>query len=738
MRKKTIFLLAILLITCFSTSSITQLIQTTKAQTTTWTTVINGQNLKAYPYLKEYSWVKNASMLPNGPYDKIGLVRLVNPNVTPKGVVFLTNCPTWGTGTERITNPPTDTWTKYENFSQAIYWANRGFDVYAIDYRTHFVPNNLNASQLGFEANWTWDVWVSDIKEAADQVLTVSGANKFFISGECTGGEAALNFATKYPQYLNGIITEDINFIGVTGYPIIGTPSTTNTYNLTQAIENMTAANNFSAMSFFSLMNVSSYALQNPTAPAQYPPGTPLQPLINPLTNQTWTNITDWYAYTVQNLPSTPKGIYTNIAGGYGNVTQFEYCISNVEALPQRLSLENSAMANWDNCPYLTYDYNDHYKDINVPILSFEAGIFANYTGTFQFVNGTASSDFTGIVLKNYGHTDLFFGTYSSRDVSQPALAWMVRHISGATLHSVITVAQANAMIYSNSYPNLVVIDLRNGTNYPSGHVVGAINVPVLTPSPFDFTALYAWINSAVGQSYLNNPIILYCGSGARSNATAYILDANGFTNVYDMPAAYPGWVAAGYTIVTPTLKATPNNSNIFNLAISGFGAQSNITLQLMNGSTTVYNFPGQMQTDSTGSYSSIMIAPTSIQGGQYSLTTAIAGTTQFINYAIPTLTGAMGATGPTGSTGSTGATGATGPTGPTGATGSTGSTGSTGATGATGPTGIPGPTGATGLPGSTGPTGESANNGMVLGAIVIGVLALITAVIAVFLTRKK
>jgi pimeloyl-ACP methyl ester carboxylesterase len=410
------------------------LLQSTQAQST-WTLITDSRPLKAYPNLKESIWQANATMAPNGPYDKIALHRLVLANSTPTGVIFMTGCPTWGTGEFFMSNPSSDNWTKYENFSQAIYWANRGFDVYAIDYRSHTPPKPVNTTQAFYTANWTWDVWVSDIKQAANQVKQISGANKFFLVGQCSGGEAALNYATKYWQTdLNGIITEDFNFLGVSGYPVIGTMNTTNTYNLTQAIINMTATNSWiygSAVNLTSLSPLSNYTLQNPGAPAQYPPGTPLQPTINPATNTSWTNITEWYTWFVQNdfgATTLPPGLYANLAAGYGNVTQFAYCIANTEIIPQRLILENMAMADWVNCTYLSYDYNDHYSEINVPILAFEAGNFANASGTFRFVNGTATNDFTGVFLPKWGHTDLFFGTMSAQNVSQPALTWMMNH----------------------------------------------------------------------------------------------------------------------------------------------------------------------------------------------------------------------------------------------------------------------------------------------------------------------
>ena len=397
-----------------------------------WTLINDARAMKAYPDLKEYIWQKNATMPPNGQYDKIGLHRLVKPGITPIGVIFMTDCPNWGAGEQHISNPPTDNWTKYENYSSAIYWANRGFDVYAIDYRTHFVPKDLTSTQMSFVANWTWDMWISDIKEAANKVKEVSGNQKFYIEGQCSGGEAALNYATKYwKDDLEGIILLDAFYPGLQGYPIVGRITETNTYNLTKAIIDMNAAGNWSSDTLRTVRLLANYALQNPDAPASYPPGTPLNPPINPITNKTWTNITEWFTWLVQNSfgsTTTPPGIFSNLMGGYGNISQDEFCLANNEFLPMRLFIENKAMTDWVNCPYLSYDFNDHYNEIGVPVLAFE-GPYANQTGTFRFVQGTNNTDFTGNYLPMYGHLDIFCGTYSARDVSEPAYQWMVNHL---------------------------------------------------------------------------------------------------------------------------------------------------------------------------------------------------------------------------------------------------------------------------------------------------------------------
>jgi hypothetical protein len=163
----------------------------------------------------------------------------------------------------------------------------------------------------------------------------------------------------------------------------------------------------------------------------------------------------------------------------------------------------------------------------------------------------------------------------------------------------------------------------------------------------------------------------------------------------------------------TATLKATPNNSNIFQIAGTGFGANEIVSLTLYNGTTTVFKFDN-LTADSTGSISGTEIIPTSITGGNYNITAT--GLTSgnkatILNYAVPALRG------------STGAPGATGVPGPTGAPGSTGAPGATGA---------PGPTGA---PGATGAKGPAADMTISYIAVFLSVIAI---TIAVFMLLKS
>jgi len=387
-----------------------------------WTQVA-VRSLKAYPDLEETVWQKVPIMPPNGPYDKIGLHRLVKKGIKPLGVLFILPG-TWSNGEQLTSNPPEDPWTKYENYSQAIYWANRGFDVYAIDYRTHFVPIDLTQDQLSFMAEWGWDQWISDIKEAVNKAKEVSGAKRIYLAGESFGGGAAMNYASKYwQQDLKGIILLDGGTGGKRG-------GETNTYNLTKAIEGMIATRQWArevGAPAVGAIFLYKYALANPDAPAEYPPGTKLQPEINPITGKPWANITEYCAYSLY-MSWGPGGV-TNIYGGYGKPSVMIEIMSTFDRYwPTRLSLESSAISDYINCPYVTYDFDDHYIEIDVPLLAFASGLFSNRTGLFRFVHGIANPDFTGIMLPGYGHLDVYSGEYSINDVSAPVYEWMVSH----------------------------------------------------------------------------------------------------------------------------------------------------------------------------------------------------------------------------------------------------------------------------------------------------------------------
>jgi pimeloyl-ACP methyl ester carboxylesterase len=385
--------------------------------------------MKAYSNLKEYVWQKNASMPPNGQYDMIGLHRLMKQGVTLRGVVFMLPG-AYASGERMMSNPTTDTIAKTED-SQCIYWATRGFDVYSIDFRSHFIPANFNKTQLSFMADWGLDQYINDIKEAVDKAKQLSGSPKLFLAGGSWGGIIAQIYAAKYwQQDLRGLILLDPGPMKST---LAKNQNLTNSYNLTAAVD---VYNRLRAWSWenpqlsatpspfnpgyiFFMQSV----VQNPGTPAQYTNGT-LITSINPRTNKTWANITEYFEYQW----NTAKA--ANTYGGYNNITLIMNGVAQSDRyLPTRLFLDLLCMLDYAECPYFPFDYTAHIKDINVPVIAFRSGL--NLAAYGEITNGMATKDLTWSVLPNYGHLDVFSGTYTARDVSQPAAEWMLGQLVG-------------------------------------------------------------------------------------------------------------------------------------------------------------------------------------------------------------------------------------------------------------------------------------------------------------------
>ena len=407
------------------TDSYNQFSFNTALNSNNWILTSNSRLLNGNPNLREYVWQKNASLSPNGLYDKIGLHRLVKTGVELKGTLFV--LPGIYGSAEQLISPSNCNYTVDESSNQLVYWANRGFDVYSIDWRAHFLPLTMNSTEASINAaNWGLNQYINDMKEAVDKSKEISGNSKVFLAGMSWGGAVAVYYASEYwKQDLKGLILLD-------GAENTAKSSTiTNTYNATANInalisvnatawENPRRAQTIIPQSgmIFAYRN----ALQNPDAPAEWPIGTPLQPTINPLTNKSWSNITEYIAYQQYSTN------FSNIYNGYGNITVMIQRLAEGDRYwPVRLGIEANAFHDWNNCPYTTFDFDDHYQEVNVSVLAFRTGIYGVPTYG-NYANGMATTDFTQITLPNYGHLDTYVGTYSAKDVSDPVYQWMISH----------------------------------------------------------------------------------------------------------------------------------------------------------------------------------------------------------------------------------------------------------------------------------------------------------------------
>ncbi len=85
------------------------------------------------------------------------------------------------------------------------------------------------------------------------------------------------------------------------------------------------------------------------------------------------------------------------------------------------------------------------------------------------------------------------------------------------------------------SEKNAVIIDVREKDEWNSGHIAGAIHIPL------------SEISNRVSElaKYQNQPVIMQCRSGSRSARAADILAKSGFTNVHNMDGGLNAWQKA-------------------------------------------------------------------------------------------------------------------------------------------------------------------------------------------------
>ena len=90
------------------------------------------------------------------------------------------------------------------------------------------------------------------------------------------------------------------------------------------------------------------------------------------------------------------------------------------------------------------------------------------------------------------------------------------------------------------SFPNLIILDVRDKIEYDSGHLNNSILIPV--------GELENRLNEI--EQYNNTEIIVHCRSGSRSASASEILSSNGFSEVYNMLGGINAWINAGYPTV--------------------------------------------------------------------------------------------------------------------------------------------------------------------------------------------
>jgi rhodanese-related sulfurtransferase len=99
-----------------------------------------------------------------------------------------------------------------------------------------------------------------------------------------------------------------------------------------------------------------------------------------------------------------------------------------------------------------------------------------------------------------------------------------------------IPVSQANEML---GKIGVIFLDVREPGEFQSGHIPGAMNVPLSS------------VESQIGKLVPDKAatMVVYCQGGRRSVTASQTLTKMGYKNILDMDGGYKAWLKAGYSV---------------------------------------------------------------------------------------------------------------------------------------------------------------------------------------------
>ena len=115
--------------------------------------------------------------------------------------------------------------------------------------------------------------------------------------------------------------------------------------------------------------------------------------------------------------------------------------------------------------------------------------------------------------------------------------AYYMQKGSGGSGYGNVDVGEARDLIADEA--DLVVLDVRTVSEYESGHLEGAINIPVEV------------LGGRLSELNTDDELLVYCRTGNRSTTAVGILRENGYDRVYHMDGGITAWMSAGFPTVS-------------------------------------------------------------------------------------------------------------------------------------------------------------------------------------------
>jgi pimeloyl-ACP methyl ester carboxylesterase len=323
------------------------------------------------------------------PFDRIGLHRLATGLHPHPVVLYLPG--TNMNGTLPLQNP---------RYWLPLYLAVNGVDIWALDYRTHFIPPATPPNKLAELRRWTDGLFESDINAAVDFIRASTGQSRIFIAGFSRGATFAYRYAANHPDKVRGLMILD-GFILEREKPGPGKTPSSGAYATDVGGRHLT---------FDKRKALLEMVIHDPDGPA---------PIASYRTAR------ENLEHVVNDSPAFGgHGGLANPIGGYSDaVTLARVLITYDRYWPTVQDQENP----------LTPAMSRRLTSTDIPVIAFSSSNIA--PDWPAKVIGSASSTGTTptvVVLRGWGHLDVLCGTSAEEHVYVPALEWLRRHAAEA------------------------------------------------------------------------------------------------------------------------------------------------------------------------------------------------------------------------------------------------------------------------------------------------------------------
>jgi rhodanese-related sulfurtransferase len=112
------------------------------------------------------------------------------------------------------------------------------------------------------------------------------------------------------------------------------------------------------------------------------------------------------------------------------------------------------------------------------------------------------------------------------------SIHWNLLPFGNQDRYGYVNVQRAKELI--DSKPNLVILDLRNQSEYDSTHIAGSILIPI------------SELEERIDELKKEDELLVYCNKGKRTSKAVSILKANDYTQVYYVAGGIKAWENAG------------------------------------------------------------------------------------------------------------------------------------------------------------------------------------------------